>query len=107
MHLNCVFFSAICLLIVCRLGGQGAWLPQAVEGGGGGCRTTLFEGGLKFLNVYGCNAFSLGFFLSLSLSLNLTPSSLRGGPKLWQHNVTVHIAGGGGQGILKNPARNP
>lgn len=33
---------------------------------GGGCRTTLFEGGLKFLNVYGCNAFSLGFFLSLS-----------------------------------------
>lgn len=34
--------------------------------GGGDCRTTLFEGGLKFLNVYGCNAFSLGFFLSLS-----------------------------------------
>lgn len=91
MHLNCVFFSAICLLIVCRLGGQGAWLAQ----GEGKCRrewgTTLFEGGLKFLNVYGCNAFSLGFFFS---PLNLTPSSLRGGLKLWQHNVTVHIAVG-------------
>lgn len=34
------------------------------------------------------------FFIRFLLPpLNPTPTSLRGGLKLWQHNVTIHIAG--------------